>query len=396
MPRKPLETSQALASLLRRRRKELQFSLRDVAEQASRDGQPIPHTTLAKIEQGKVDPGVKRLHQLLKLYGLPLHVAGDLLDVESLASERPASDDPDALYREGLAHWKRGDTRRGLAHMLALREIAATGVESEGIRRKAALSFAIASASLGKFRLSLQLLDDLLIGDLEPDLRVPVLVQAAVAWHGLGSPEAALAFLARAEVHVGPDDAKERAWILHKRAGIVADSGELERALELIDAAIAGYAESGDHYGACGARSVRVRLMQRANELDDAKNAATELREDALGLGFERMHRHAKSLEGQLLVALGAGERGLAALEEVLAESIAAEDRAGQFFAHYHLWKAHEELGNQDRAGVERVAAEYFVRYIDASSPETLEVLAGADDGIADETTVAPGEATTG
>src|SRR2546425_2255438 len=119
MSRVALHPSRAVADLLQRRRQELSLTLRDVARKSSEDGCPIPFTTLAKVEKGKVDPGLKRLYRLLNLYHLPLQMIGDLLELEELGEVLPVEKNPEVLYREGLKEWKGGDIRKGLAHLFA-------------------------------------------------------------------------------------------------------------------------------------------------------------------------------------------------------------------------------------------------------------------------------------
>ena len=98
-----LSPSPAVAQLLRERRGELGLSLRDVQRRTESLGSPIPFTTLAKVEQGKVDPGVKRLHLLLKIYDLPVGLAADLLDLEEFSEEAPDEAVPFEPPEAGLA-----------------------------------------------------------------------------------------------------------------------------------------------------------------------------------------------------------------------------------------------------------------------------------------------------
>src|SRR5262249_27230645 len=114
MPRLALHPSRAIAELLRTRRQEFGLTLRDVQQRSAAAGVPIPFTTLAKVEQGKVDPGLKRLYRLLNLYHLPLQMVGDLLELEETSNALPRERDPEVLYREGVRHWKAGDVRKAL------------------------------------------------------------------------------------------------------------------------------------------------------------------------------------------------------------------------------------------------------------------------------------------
>src|SRR6185295_18502450 len=84
MPSKAIGASPAVARFLKETRETLGLTLRGVAAMSAEVGNPIPHSTLARIERGKLDPGVLRLQQLLRLYNLPTQAAGDLLDLEAL------------------------------------------------------------------------------------------------------------------------------------------------------------------------------------------------------------------------------------------------------------------------------------------------------------------------
>jgi transcriptional regulator with XRE-family HTH domain len=84
-----LKPSVAVGRLLRQRRKEMKLTLREVSERMADRGDRIPTSTLVRIEQGKLDPGVRRLHLLLRLYDLPPHLIADLVErVEAVVEER--------------------------------------------------------------------------------------------------------------------------------------------------------------------------------------------------------------------------------------------------------------------------------------------------------------------
>lgn len=370
------KTSKAVADFLRHHRKRLGLSLREVQERSATIGTPIPFPTLAKIEGGKVDPGLKRLHQLLKLYGLPMQAIGDLLDLEDLAGVWPTEQDPQVLYDHGVEHWKRGDVRKGLAHLLALRELPAPGPEIAAVRQKGLLSFAILAGSLGKYHLSRQIVENLLIESPERDLFVPVFVQAAVTWNGLGSPEVALAFLHRAEAHVEPGNQRQLAWVLHEKAVALEQLQSFDLAHESLDRAISSYEAAGDDYGASTALGVRARLYRSAGDLGRALEAARAGREHAALHGFDRIRILRSLLEGFVMTETG-DMSGLPVLNEGLAAAVSTSDHAAQFYAHYYLWKVHDGLGDSDRSDLELEAARYFVRFVDESSEEVTEIRNG-------------------
>jgi len=374
MPRTAVDTSVAVARLLRDRRKTLGLTLREVEKRTSSAGRLIPFSTLAKIEQGRLDPGIKRLHLLLRLYNLPIQMAGDLLDLEELSDHRPATDDLGSLYHEGLEAWKKGDTRKGLAHLLALREQVSDGDEARALRQDALHAFAVVSSSLGKYRLALQIVEDLLLEPADDKLRVRTLLQAARTWNAIGSPDAALAFLGRAEERADLDDHQTLAWIHHGRAGSHDALGMTEDARESVDRALREYRNARDTYGEARVYGMLVRVLLTAGDHAGALKAA----DDGIRLAESHGHGRVRLLRmvdrGRILLATGHTDEAVEVLNECLARTITAGEHAAQFYAHYHLWKAHTGLGDEERAELERNAACYYVRYVDESSGETREV----------------------
>ena len=114
-----------MARLLRERRRELGLTLREVQKLTQESGKPIPHSTLARIESGRLDPGVRRLQQLLRLYRLPAQAAGDLLDLESIAGAVPFERDPLKLRTLAIEAWRAGRVPEAMACFFAFRERAA-------------------------------------------------------------------------------------------------------------------------------------------------------------------------------------------------------------------------------------------------------------------------------
>jgi transcriptional regulator with XRE-family HTH domain len=122
MPSRAIGASPAVARFLKDTRESLGLTLRGVASLSSKTGHPIPHSTLARIERGKLDPGVQRLQQLLRLYNLPTQAAGDLLDLEALAGPVPFERDPVKIRDLAIAAWREGRVGDALAHFFAFRD----------------------------------------------------------------------------------------------------------------------------------------------------------------------------------------------------------------------------------------------------------------------------------
>lgn len=374
MGRQAVQPSGALARVLRERRLELGWTLRDVESRTKSLGRPIPFTTLAKIEQGRVDPGLRRLHVLLRLYDLPAGLSEDVLDLEEFAGPVPDDADPATSYARAIDVWRSGDLRLGFAHLASIRALTPTDAAGRLEHQKALISVAIAIGALGRFRLSKQIVDEILLDRPEREILVSALVQAAICWHWLGSCEVALGFLARAEANVLPSDLRQRAWIAHERGSTMASMGRTGDAESFVAEAIRLYRAAGDAYGESIALGVRVRLGFEAGDPAGALAAAREAREFAERHEFGRLLVLRGLDEGRALVDLGEREAGLAALHDALAKSIQSQDHVAQFYAHHRLWKAYVRLGDAGRSEVELGAARYFVRFLDAAVPEALEI----------------------
>ncbi len=77
-----------LGELLRLTRRKLGLTLREVCRRLAERGEQVPPSTLSRIEQGKLEPNVRRLFLLLELYDVPAFVASELV---KQASRGPAA-----------------------------------------------------------------------------------------------------------------------------------------------------------------------------------------------------------------------------------------------------------------------------------------------------------------
>ena len=155
-----IKPSVAVGRLLRQKRLELKLSLQTAAERLEARGHRIPPSTLGRIEQGRLDPGVRRLYLLLDLYRIPPHLVSDLVEVETMAGTPPLiapGQDLQALHDQGLQHWRDGNVAEGLAYLFAVREFVPADEESRVLRQRTTLLFATAARNLGKYRLARQI-----------------------------------------------------------------------------------------------------------------------------------------------------------------------------------------------------------------------------------------------
>src|SRR5262245_66369215 len=87
-----MRTARALADQLRRRREALGLTLQEVSRQAAELDEPVPVSTLSRIERGALDPGVRRLHVLLRIYRIDPVIAADIAQLDPRADESPAGE----------------------------------------------------------------------------------------------------------------------------------------------------------------------------------------------------------------------------------------------------------------------------------------------------------------
>lgn len=367
--------SQALAGLLRKRRMELGLSLRDVERETEAIGQRIGFTTLGNIERGRVEPGVKRLHTLLRFYDLSPSLVAEVVDLEQFATERPLGTlTPFQLYEEGRRHWSAGNLREALAHLFELRHRSELA-EAERVDRQRALIFlSVAVGGVGKFSLAKMIIEDLLLEGVDPSLLVPALVQQAACWHSLGQQQVAIAVTRHAESLLAADDAKNRAWVLHMKATVLfamRETGEAESAAESAEKA---YRDAGDIEGAIRLGSVTFKLMFEQKRFSEAAEVARRGGEVAEQHGFRRLETIRKLDEGRALLAMKEDQSGFEALNGALAKSIATGDQVLQFYAHFHLWQAYASRKDRRAADLELHACQYLVESIDEVTPEVSEI----------------------
>lgn len=376
--------SMVIAELLRRRREELGLSLREVEARSAASGDRVNFATLSRAEQGKTELGTRRLYRLFKIYDLPIQLAADLLELEEAAGTDIPTGSFDELGREGVDYWKKGDLRKALARFFTLRTRAPSSAQDRLSRQKAILRMAVAAASMGRISLSRYIVENLLLEPPEPSLLVNALVHAARCWHGLGSSEVALGFLARAEARLDPGQHHERGWAFHQKASCLTDIGEFASAAAALKIAIAAYRRAQDKFGEASALAVRVKLEKELGDWPAMLRAARAARSVSRRHGFKRLEAFRGLNEARALGELGRATESLGVLREVLAWSIREDDRVTRFYAHHDLWKAYQALGDADRATLELRAAKDHLRFVDELTPETREVRKQASPAVAE------------
>jgi len=371
----PTRPSRAVGHLLRSRRRALGLTLEQVSKRLVEGGHHVPVSSLSLIETGRTDPGVFRLHRLLQLYEVPVHLVANLIEMEELSGAVPATRDPEVLRRDGLNHWKKGDIGRALAHLMALRELAPTDEALRWKKQEALLDFSMAAAGLGRLQLAREILSELLCEPPDPSLVTRVLLQAATVWSRSGAPDAAMGFLREAEVRADRSDAATMAWLHHAHARALVDRGRLKDAESRLDKAVAGYRSVKDTYGEARARLLRVRLAEARNDTASAVRLAQEAREFAARHGHRALAGMALVRRGYLYVHAGKNALAVKTLRTALAEFARLGDPHGRFLAHYWLSVAYDRSGDADRALFEAQSAKHFSGFVDKrSGPEARDV----------------------
>jgi tetratricopeptide (TPR) repeat protein len=381
MPAKAIALSRSVGELLRDRRKRLGYTLREVERLTSAQGNLIPFSTLARIEQGRLDPGLKRLHALLLLYGLPIQAAGDLLDMEAVAGTVSVSGDVATLQERGTKAWQSGDLPTAMACYLAMRHRANEQDHDRAVRHESILSFAVMAAKLGKYHIARQMLDDLLLDKPERPMLFRVLVQAASTWNALGAPGVALALLGGAETLVETTDRRGRGWILHLRGSIQVELGDFVEAQASLVEAARLFQQAKRPYDRALALVAMARLEVDRGDTSKAIRAAQRAADFASLKRFARVHALAAIQLARALLLAGQTDRALTELTRTLGETVTALDNVVRFYAHFYLSKAYANVGDTVRSHVELEQARYFVRFVDQASKEASEVRGHIKDG---------------
>ena len=86
-----------------------------------------------------MDPGLRRLNVLLKLYDLSPRLALDIVDLEEFSTDVPADASLTTLHEEAIRAWKAGDLRTGFTLLAALRGRTSDPSTDRGTRQKSLL-----------------------------------------------------------------------------------------------------------------------------------------------------------------------------------------------------------------------------------------------------------------
>ena len=375
-----LRPARSLGPLIQRRRKQAGYSQKRMTELVGALGEPLPASTLSRIEKGQLDPGARRLH--LTLGGLD--ISGDfvslLVELEARGIEIPADDDLQALCDTGYEQLAQGQRWEGLASLLAVVERAEDERGERLLRQRALLKMGYALRNLSRIRLAKQSLDRLLSESPEPEVKTRAFILAASLWHLQGLPELSFAFLNAAETTIGPGEAENFVAVFHQRAWLRVEEGQYDEAESDLEHALR-HAESIKDRGFYRAKLLLLygKLhIQRAQELDAARAKFEEALTIAKKGRFEEVQSSARL---QLAWALAESGDFTAAEErarEVQAAAVTAGDKALEFSCHYRLWKIQTMAGKPKEAHAALTQARVLIDlgFVDEESVESKDVQA--------------------
>lgn len=343
-----VRTSLRVGRLLRERRKALRMTLREVEKRMSAEaGERLPASTLVRIEQGKLDPGVRRLQLLIRLYRIPSELVADLVELESNAIEPDAGLSIEQLIEEGERLWRAGEVHAAIGHVLELRERAAGDDEARILRQRATLRFASYARNLGKLPLARRLLDELLCEPPGPEVAIDVLVLAASVWRELGAHDAAVAFIREAARRVLEADLARIAVVRHQEAKILLAAGRAAEAETALSAAFEAYAADADRFASFNADRARI-LRAEILEALGRPEAALASAEAALASSTRHDHQlvalFARIVRGRLLVAVGRKDDGVLELRRALSEAVFRGDENAEAEAKEELRRVSRQV----------------------------------------------------
>ncbi len=352
VPRVAIAASTGLAGFLRQRRQELGIGLRDVQTRSTEIGAQIPFSTLAKIEKGTVEPGLVRIGRLFQLYGVPLKVLDDLLDMEAFAK---ADESIETIERPDLRAkeiFSSGDIKRGLGILFAYRRAHPLGGSDSSLRQKVDITLALLLRSLGKSRLAEFVLDELQLHHPDPELRQFVLGTAANGDVDLGRSEIAHARLAAMPRHPGGVNERSmaglRSALLGKLAAIASNYAE----------AIHHYQRAIEHHEQAGNTGAVLYLQSQIGRLrfklgDHAQGLALieQARAGNLAAGFRRPAEFDDLIKADCYLELNRVDEAATLATEVLKFAKKPADFALQLEAHHALWKVAVAKGDALNAG---------------------------------------------
>jgi tetratricopeptide (TPR) repeat protein len=271
------------------------YSLRKVEEKARVHGGEIDNSQLSRYEKGICYPSFDKLRTLARIFNVSIQTFSDVVDLEELERNQPASNDPDALVRSGHEEFRLGDYGRAYAmfqrarHLLEEREDA-DAISPELARQvaKIRLATAISLYRLGKISLSEYEIRQLLRLErhLEPGTVVRALLQLSNVHATFGDLLLAEVEAARALSVAGTLSEPILAAYAHHALGrIHQEREENDQALAHYHDALARYRDAGDVHEALKVKLNLGPIYASRGQFREGIRLLREAREEARRLG---------------------------------------------------------------------------------------------------------------
>lgn len=362
-----------LAAFLAQGRHERKLSLREACERVTTKGGQISHSTLLRIEQGKLQPSAMDLMRLAAAYDLSEDAVLDAVEAER-RGVRPASGTLAEIIKQGEEHWRRGEISEAFACVLALRGVEAFGEDQVRLLQRACLDFATYARGVGWLRLARGLLDEVLKAPATEELAAQSLVLAASLSRISGMPLVAEAMIEHAARVAPRDNVITRAMIEHQRAKLLAESGRFPLASKHLASALRLYRRAGQHTNAMRAEILNIAVLEGLGRTSAALTAASRAVRGAVARGMRQLESNARMERGRLLCACGRAGEGIRELRQALGLATLIEDANTEFHVQYRLWKAYERLGDAASADLALQTARLLLGKIDPNGPEAVDI----------------------
>ncbi|ANM30649.1 hypothetical protein ABI59_15300 [Acidobacteria bacterium Mor1] len=381
MAQAALRPSKNLGWLLRALRKARGWTLREVSERVAARGEPLPQSTLVQIEQGKLEPGVRRFQMLMRLFDASPEIAAHLVDCEVRGVLLPESSEVIGMGFEAACEqvndtWKAGEFYPGFATYMVMRHTSVWDEAPQLQAQRMTLQLATAARNAGFLDLARFTFEQVMRDDLHPDLTWRALVLGSMIWRALASPEIALALVERASNHLKPDDHTGFSVVLHQEAVMLLELGEARRATARLKHALRHYEETGNERGRALASILLARALLGQRKFSKAREAAAAAVELAAALDNEHTRLSAEVRLGEVLVESGKPLDALPHLLEALSGATRLEDESLQFDAHYQLWRAYDGAGQPAKALRSLEKAQFHAEFGEVQSRAVDEVRA--------------------
>ncbi|UCF66350.1 MAG: helix-turn-helix transcriptional regulator [Acidobacteriota bacterium] len=377
-----LKGSPKLGQYLRGLRSGYGYSLRKVEEKARQNGGEIDNSQLSRYEKGICYPSFDKLRTLARIFNVSIQTFSDVVDLEELELNSPASSDPAELMKEGERAWVIGDYGRAYVHYQKARRLLEHDGEltPDGARviAKARLSSAIILYMMRKISLAEYELRQLLRLEefLDEGLMVRALLHLSNVHASFGDYLLAEIEASRSlEIAERSGDQALQAYAHHALGRILQDRTCYEEALKHWHEALTRYRTLGDDKEALKVKRNLGLLYGARGQFNEGVRLLLEAQEEARKLG----HRWTVASAGACLAELyyRRGEFDQARHHMNQSNSIASNGEVQYvdilFLNAFYLWKVAEAESSSAEAKIALGRLKYLRPHLEQELPEVRE-----------------------